>query len=289
MSDYKICINATCDLPESYIKEHNLGLMKMSCIFEGETYGKEKELEWQYFYEKMKEGSLPTTSQINPSEAREYFEEFLKDTDQILQIAFSSGLSGTYNSLRMAAEELMEERPEVTIRVIDSLGASLGEGLLVHYAVTLKEQGKTLDEVAEWIETHKLNLVHMFTVDDLNHLYRGGRVSKLAATVGTMINLKPILHVDDEGHLIPLSKVRGRKKSLHTLVDCMEERIGSFKDQNIAIFISHGDALEDALLVKAEVEKRFGYTDFLINPIGPVIGTHSGPGTIALFFLGEKR
>ncbi len=157
------------------------------------------------------------------------------------------------------------------------------------YAVEMKKAGKDMEEIAGWLEEHKLNFCHVFTVDDLNHLYRGGRVSKAAAVLGTMINIKPVLHVDNEGHLIPLGKVRGRKKSLIKLVDMMEERIGSFRDRQTKIFISHGDCLEDAEFVKQLVQERFGYQNFLINMIGATIGTHSGPGTVALFFLGDHR
>ena len=207
----------------------------------------------------------------------------------MLHLAFSSGLSGSYNSVRLAAEELKEEYPDRKIIVVDSLCASLGEGLFVYKAVQMKEAGASMEEVAAWLEEHKQNFCHVFTVDDLFHLYRGGRVSKAAAIVGTMINLKPLLHVDDEGHLIPLSKVRGRKKSLATLVSMMEERIGSWKDKNDIIFISHGDCEEDAQYVAKLVREKFGYESFLINTIGATIGTHSGPGTVALFFMGEYR
>ena len=183
----------------------------------------------------------------------------------------------------------LEENKDCKIIVVDTLAASLGEGLLVHKAVELRKAGKSLEETAKWVEENKLHLVHAFTVDDLFHLHRGGRVSKATAIVGSMINIKPILHVDNEGHLIALSKSRGRKKSLHALVDYMEEKIGSYANQNDVIFISHGDCIEDANLVKEEVEKRFGIKKFLINEVGPTIGAHSGPGTVALFFLGESR
>ena len=186
-------------------------------------------------------------------------------------------------------QELMEENPGVRITVIDSLAASLGEGLLVHKAVTMRDQGKSYDEVVNWLEENKLHLVHNFTVDDLFHLHRGGRVSKATAILGTMINIKPILHVDDEGHLIAVGKVRGRKKSLTTLVDNMEKQIGSYRSQNDIVMISHGDCLEDAEYVKKLVEERFGIHEFLIHYVGPTIGAHSGPGTIALFYLGEYR
>ena len=199
------------------------------------------------------------------------------------------GVKASGECVRLAAEELKEEYPDRKILVVDSLCASLGEGLFVYKAVQMKEAGASVDEVAAWLEEHKQNFCHVFTVDDLFHLYRGGRVSKAAAIVGTMINLKPLLHVDDEGHLIPLSKVRGRKKSLATLVSMMEERIGSWKDKNDIIFISHGDCEEDAQYVAKLVREKFGYESFLINTIGATIGTHSGPGTVALFFMGEYR
>ena len=172
---------------------------------------------------------------------------------------------------------------------MDSLAATLGQGLLVYKAVQLKEAGKNLDEIAVWLEENKYHLVHNFTVDDLFHLHRGGRLSKTAAIVGTMINLKPVLHVDDEGHLVMLSKVRGRKKSLIGLVDCMEKQLGDWKDKNDIIFISHGDCPEDAQFVADLIKERFGYENFMIDYIGATIGAHSGPGTVALFYMGDHR
>ena len=172
---------------------------------------------------------------------------------------------------------------------MDSLSATLGQGLLVYKAVQLKEAGKNLDEIAAWLEENKYHLVHNFTVDDLFHLHRGGRLSKTAAIVGTMINLKPVLHVDDEGHLVMLSKVRGRKKSLIGLVDCMEKQLGDWKDKNDIIFISHGDCPDDAQFVADLIKERFGYENFMIDYIGATIGAHSGPGTVALFYMGDYR
>ena len=172
---------------------------------------------------------------------------------------------------------------------MDSLAATLGQGLLVYKAVQLKEAEKNLDEIAAWLEENKYHLVHNFTVDDLFHLHRGGRLSKTAAIVGTMINLKPVLHVDDEGHLAMLSKERGRKKSLIGLVDCMEKQLGDWKDKNDIIFISHGDCPEDAQFVADLIKERFGYENFMIGYIGATIGAHSGPGTVALFYMGDHR
>lgn len=290
MSNYIISTDNTTDLPKEYIKEHPLPLLYMPCILNGETFDANHELPAKDFYQALRDGALPTTTQINPTIAKNAFLELMETHNcDILHLAFSSGLSGTYNSCRLAAEELEEENAPHKVIVIDTLCASMGEGLLVHKALENQKNGMSLEENAKWVEEHKLNLVHVFTVDDLNHLHRGGRVSKTAAVVGTMINLKPILHVDNEGHLIPISKSRGRKKSLIALLDYMEAHMGSYRNENDIVFISHGDALEDAQYVAEEIEKRFGISNFLINHIGPTIGTHSGPGTIALFFLGEER
>lgn len=289
MADYVIVTDNTADLPYSYYKEHGMEYTYLTYTMDGQSYGKNQELEFSDFYARMRNGSMPTTSQVNAEEAKEVFCPILEQGKDILYLAFSSGLSGTYNSVRLAAEELQEEYPERKIVVIDTLSASLGEGLLVDKAVELKEQGLSLEENAAWLEEHKLNLCHVFTVDDLFHLHRGGRVSKVAAVVGTMINLKPVLHVDNEGHLIPLKNVRGRKKSLNGLVSLMEEQIGEWKDKNTKIFISHGDCREDAEYVAKLVKEKFGYETFLINYVGATIGAHSGPGTIALFFWGDHR
>ena len=289
---FKITTDSTADLPVEYLKEHNVGCMPISYIVDGITYGRDKELDWKAFYSMMRnDGKMPTTSQINPAEAKEYFEEFIKTDKEILHLAFSSGLSGTYSNLCIAAEEIMEEHPDCRIIVVDSLCASMGEGLFVHKAVKLRDEGKTIEETADWLRTNVQNFVHVFTVDDLFHLYRGGRVSKTAAVIGTMAGIKPKLHVDSEGHLIVIGKVRGRKKSLNALVDYMDEKMGSYLSENRQdyVFISHGDALEDAEYVRDQIKERFGINNFLINHIGPTVGAHSGPGTIALFFMGESR
>lgn len=289
MMDYLITTDNMTDLPDSYFQEHGLGVMSLTYMIDGKTYSKKNELPYKEFYAKMRAGSMPTTSQVNPDEAKEELRVFLEKTNHLIHIAFSSGLSGSYNSARIAAEELMEENPDVKITVIDSLCASLGEGLLVHKAVMLKEQGMDYDELVNWLENNKLHLVHNFTVDDLFHLYRGGRVSKAAAILGTMVNLKPVLHVDNEGHLIPVAKVRGRKKSIAALVDSMEKQIGSYRGKNDIVFISHGDCLEDAEYLRDMIKEKLGIQEFLINPVGPTIGAHSGPGTLALFYMGDVR
>ena len=286
---YLITTDNMADLPDEYLEEKKLPTMSLTYLMDGKTYTAENSLPYQEFYKKMREGCMPTTSQINPQEAKEKLNKYLEIDKNIIHIAFSGGLSGTCNSVRIAAEELMEERGDCRLTVIDSLSASLGEGLLVHKALEQQSSGMDYEELVQWLEQHKRNVCHNFTVDDLFHLYRGGRVSKTAAVLGTMVNLKPVLHVDNEGRLVPLSKVRGRKKSLNTMIDNMEKQMGSWRDKNDIIFISHGDCYEDAVYVMEQVKKRFGIEKFLISPVGPTIGAHSGPGTLALFFMGDAR
>lgn len=290
MKNFIITTDNNADLPNDYIERSGLPILSLSYMIDGETYDREHELPYDIFYNKMRKGSMPTTSQVNPDMAKEKFKKIIEEQNSdILHIAFSSGLSGSYNSAQIAAKELSEEYPEHKIVIVDSLSASLGQGLLVYKAVELKKQGKTMEEIHNWLEENKLHLCHYFTVDDLNHLYRGGRVSKATAFIGTVINIKPILHVDDNGHLIPIGKVRGRKRSLITLVEHMDTQIGSYKTQNDIIFISHGDCKDDAEYVASLIKEKFGIDSFMINYVGPTIGAHSGPGTIALFFMGEKR
>lgn len=289
---FKITTDSTADLPVEYLSEHEVSCIPISYIVDGVTYGRDRELDWKEFYRMMREdGKMPTTSQINPAEAREYLEKLIQENKEILHIAFSSGLSGTCNNMHMAAEEIMEEHPDVKIIVIDSLCASMGEGLLVHKAVRMRDQGKSMEETAKWLEANKLKVVHVFTVEDLFHLYRGGRVSKAAAIIGTLASIKPKLHVDDEGHLIVIGKIRGRKKSLNALVDYMGEKMGAWAQENKDdyIFISHSDALEEAEYVRDQVREKYGMEHFLISHIGPTIGAHTGSGTVTLFFMGEAR
>ena len=289
MREYVITTDNNADLPESFYKEHGIGCAYFSYTMDNKIYTHENFLSSRELYHKMKEGTFPTTTQINPAGFRSFFEPYLKDGKDILHICFSSGLSGTYNSCCIAAEELREEYPERKIRIVDSLSASLGQGMLVHYVQKQKEDGKDLETVAEWAEAHKTHIVHLFTVDDLEHLYRGGRVSRTAAVLGGMLNIKPVLHVDNEGKLIPLEKVRGRKKSMLELVSLMDKKIGSYRESCDTVFISHGDCLEDAEFLSAKVKERYAVKTEIINEIGPVIGAHSGQGTLAVFFLGDER
>ena len=289
MENYIIVTDSTCDLPIEYTQANNVKILWLSCILDGETYGADKYLEPSVLYEKIRKGAMPSTSQVNPDEAKKVFDELLKEYSAILYIGFSSGLSGTYQSAVIAKNEILDENPDAKIYTIDSLCASLGEGLLVNKAVENKNNGMSIEDNYKSIENQKLNLCHLFTVDDLFHLQRGGRVSKTTAIVGTVVGIKPLLHVDNEGKLVSVGKCRGRKKSLTWLVDTMESKMGSFKDKNKCVFISHGDCYEEAAFVADEIKNRFGIEDILINYCGAVIGSHSGPGTMAVFFFADER
>lgn len=289
MREYVITTDNNSDLPEEYMEEHGIGCMYLSYAMDGKNYKHGSFLPVHEFYDAMRNGSMPTTSQVNPQDARAVFEPYLKEGKDILHIAFSSGLSGTYNSSRIAAEELIEEYPDRKIIVVDSLAASLGQGLLVYLAAEKKEQGEDLETVAKWTEENKLHMVHLFTVDDLNHLYRGGRASKTTAVVGSLLNIKPVLHVDNEGKLIAIGKVRGRKKALQELVKLMDEKIGSYHDKCHTIFISHGDCESDAQYLAEKVKEKYQINTIIMNQVCATIGAHSGPGTMALFFVGDER
>ena len=289
MSKFIITTDTTSDLPKEYLEQHHIKLLPLYYNFNGSVYGGKEDLDPKVFYDMMRGGAMPITMAANPETARELFTGFLEEGYDILHIAFSSALSGSCSVAATAARELCEERPEAKITVVDSLSASLGEGLLVYKAVTMKENGKSMEEIVDWLEENKLNLCHIFTVDDLHHLHRGGRVSKTTAIIGTLINVKPVLHVDNDGRLVPLNNVRGRKKALLALVDQMQSRINGFEAQNDTICISHGDCLEDAEFVADQVKERFGIQNILINYVNATIGSHSGPGTVALFFMGNPR
>ncbi len=288
MSKFIITSDINCDLPKDILEKFDIRVMMLHYVLEGIEYsGVDERITPSEFYDKMRKGSMPKTMQVNPQQAKEVFEGCIKEGYDILHIGFSSALSGSLGSAVFAANELKETYPDTKIIVIDSLCASLGQGLLVYKAALLREAGKTLEETAQWTEEHKLQLCHYFTVDDLNHLARGGRLTKSAAVFGTILNVKPILHVDNLGRLVPIGKTRGRKHALNELVDNMKSHIGD--TQNEIIFISHGDCLADAQYVADEIKKQFGIDNFLIDYVGPTIGAHSGPGTVALFFMGTER
>ena len=285
MNEFVIVSDSTVDLPKEYLQSKQVPIISLSYIMDGVTYEEMDGLSHKEFFEKLRAGSLPTTSQINPEQAREALELFAKEGKDILYIGFSSGLSGSYNSVRMAAEDLKEEYPDII--TIDSLCACMGEGLLLYKALELKEHGMSMEEIAKWVEANKLHICHNVTVDDLNHLHRGGRISKTTAVVGSMIKIKPIIHMSDEGKLVVIGKERGRKKSLVSIVDRMEKQMQGY--DNDIVMITHGDCIEDAEFVKKQVEERFGIHNVMINGIGSVIGSHTGAGVVAVFFMGDKR
>lgn len=288
---FAIVTDSSSNLPEDIIDQYDLAVLPLTFMVDGEEYRsylKGEKTDLSQFYTMMREGKVITTSLPNLKESRETIEALLREGHDVLYLGFSSGLSGTYQAIELLLTELGGLYPDRTVASVDTLAASLGEGLLVYYAAKMREEGKSLEEVRDWVEDNKLHLAHWFTVDDLMFLFRGGRVSRTSAWAGTLLNIKPVMHVDDEGHLIPLEKVRGRKKSLKALVDHMEQTATApVADQTV--FITHGDCLEDAEYVADLVRERFGVSDILINWVDPVIGAHSGPGTMALFFLASER
>lgn len=287
MRDYVITVNSTVDLPKNWLEERNVPVIPLKYTIDNETYTDMEGLSAKEFFAKLREGKMAVTSQINPEEARAQLEPFLKEGKDILHLGFSSGLSGTYNSMRIAGEELQEEYPEAKIIIIDTLCACLGEGLLLYKTLQQKAAGKMIEETAQWVEENKLHICHNVTVNDLFHLHRGGRISKTSAVLGSVVQIKPIIHMDENGKLQVVGKERGRKKSLNKIVNMAEEQIKGW-DNDIAM-ITHGDCLEDAEYVAKLVRERLGIENILINNIGTVIGSHTGPGVVAVFVMGNKR
>ncbi len=287
MRDYVITVNSTVDLPKEWLEERDVPVVPLRYTMDGQTYEDMSGLTAKEFFAKLREGKMSVTSQVNPEEAKAALEPFLKEGKDVLHLAFSSGLSGTCNSMKIAGEELREEYPEAKVIVIDTLCACLGEGLLLYKALQQKAAGKTIEETAAWVEENKLHICHDVTVDDLNHLHRGGRISKATAVVGTMVKIKPIIHMDNEGKLQVIGKERGRKKSLNKIVDMAVEQSKGW--DNDIIMITHGDCIEDAEYVASLVREKMGIDNILINNIGTVIGSHTGPGVVAVFCMGNKR
>ncbi len=290
MGEYVILTDSSADLSAELVAELGVEVLPLSFTMEDKTYYNwpdNRDIDPGDFYARLRGGAMATTSAVNVADYTETIEPMLKAGKDVLVLAFSSGLSATCHSAQIAAEELMEQYPDRKVYVVDTLCASLGQGLLVWYAAQQKKQGKSIEEVRDWTEAHKLNLCHWFTVDDLHFLKRGGRISAATAVLGTMLSIKPVMHVDNEGHLIKVGTARGRNASLKALVDHMAETAQNPGEQ--VVFISHGDCLADAQKVADDVKARFGVKTVVVNYVGPVIGAHSGPGTVALFFLGSVR
>lgn len=290
MSEYVILTDSSCDLTAQMADELGLLVLPLSVNINGREYLNyldEREIASGDFYGMLREGHMGKTAAANPEQFIAFMEPVLKEGKDLLYLAFSSGLSGTYHAGTLAAAELEERYPGRRVCCVDTLCASMGQGLLVYHAAMRRKEGKTLEEVRDYVLKTRLQLCHWFTVDDLNHLKRGGRLSSGAAMIGTLLNIKPVLHVDDEGHLINMEKVRGRRAAIQRLADHLRDTAFDPADQTI--FISHGDCLADAEHLAALLKEQFGIRNVHINAIGPVIGAHSGPGTLALFFLGSRR
>ncbi len=287
MSNFKILTDSCCDFAAHQYTELGLEKVTLSMEFRGTVSQDRNDDSLKEIYDAMRAGEAPKTSAVNPSQWGEAMKLMLEQGQDILVLAFSSGLSTTYQSAVIAAGEMMEKFPDRKVIVVDTLCASMGQGLLVWYACKKRDEGLSLEETAAWVEENKLHLCHWFTVDDLMHLKRGGRVSAATALVGTMLQIKPLLHVDDEGHLIKVSTARGRKAAIRGLAKKALELGGGY--DNSTMFISHGDCIEDAKYLEEILKTECGVKEVITNYVGAVIGSHSGPGTLALFFLGKNR
>lgn len=290
MNPYRIFTDTTNDLPAKLIEELEITVVPMAFTFDGKTYIEAKDetsKEFAEFYKGLRLGKDVSTSQITPNRFIQEFEPCLRDGCDILYIGFSSGLSGTLNASRVAASQLKEKYPEREIMCVDSLCASLGLGMLVYMAANRKSKGYNISEVAAYADDIKGSICHLFTVDDLNHLKKGGRISATTAFIGGMLGIKPILHVDDAGKLINIGKARGRKQAIDELIGLMEQNGTVLSGQTV--FIGHSDCLKDAEYAKEEISRRFSPRNIIIGWIDPVISCHSGIGTLAIFFTGSKR
>lgn len=284
---YQIITDSCCDFREEMYRE--LGLLERPLLlnFRGQTRLDRSDDSLKELYAALRAGEPASTSAVNPQGWEETMRPALEEGKDVLVLAFSSGLSTTYQSAMIAAQELAPEFPDRKIMVSDTLSASLGQGLLVWYACKKRDSGMSLEELFQWVEENKFHLCHWFTVDDLMYLKRGGRIGAATAVVGTILGVKPVLHMDDEGHLVNVSKARGRKASIAALAQKMGE-LGEGYD-NSTVFICHGDCLEDAKYLESIVREKYGVKEVYIGYTGAVIGSHSGPGTLSLFFMGEHR
>ena len=293
MSDFILSCCSTADMPKSFFEERNVAYVCFHFNMDGKDYPDDlgESMPFPEFYKRIEEGAQPTTSQVNVDEFTNFFEPFLKEGKDILHVSLSSGLSGSYNSASIAARDLMEKYPERTIKVVDSLGASSGFGVLMTYLADLKDEGKSLTEVYDWAEKNKLRVHHWFFSTDLTSYKRGGRISATSAMVGTLLGICPLLNMDNEGHLIPRKKIRTKKKVIEELVNMMKEHVEDGPDYKGYCYISNSACEEDAEKVRDLVEAYCPNLKgkVLINSIGTVIGSHTGPGTVALFFLGDER
>ena len=287
MANYQIITDSACDLPKAMLQQLNVSSFPLTVLFRGENLQDSVDEGLQEIYAGLRNGEATSTSAINPDGWASIIEPVLARGEDALVLAFSSGLSTTYQSAVIAADDLREKYPERKILVVDTLCAALGQGLLVWYTCKQRDAGMELEQLAAWVEGNKLSVCHWVTVNDLMHLKRGGRINATTAVVGTMLQIKPIIHVNDEGKLISVGKARGRKAALQVLVDKMKELGEGF--DNHTVFITHGDCLEDGMMLKEMVLQQTEAKEVFVGNLGAVIGSHAGPGTLALFFLGKHR
>lgn len=288
MNEYKIVTDSGCDILPDVLKEWGVPFENLNVKFESDTAESTNDaLDPKVFYDRMRAGEIAKTSAINVAQFSMLFKKELDAGYDILYLGFSSGISNTFNAARIAAEQIREEYPERKIIVVDSLCASAGQGLLLYLGLQKQKEGFSIEENAEYLENNKLNLVHWFTVDDLVYLKRGGRISPTLAFVGGALGIKPVMHVDNDGHLVNVSKVRGRKAAIKALADKYNDT--ALDHKNGTVFISHGDCIDDANLLADMIKAKAGHAVDIITYVGPVIGAHSGPGTLALFFVGKER
>ena len=284
----KILTDSCCDLPQDIIKEYSIDVLPISVIKDDKEYMDKVDIQPEQVYQGMKRGEVYKTAQISPNAFKEQFTKYAEEKQSALYVAFSSGLSGTYQTSIFVRDEVKEEYPDLDIYIVDTKAATVGFGLIVYRAAQLAKEGKSKEEIIELCNYYVNNLVSIFTVDDLEYLYRGGRVTKSQAVIGGLLNVKPILHVDEEGKLAPLEKVRGRSRVLKRMLEMMEEKHDANSNEGKYVTISHGDDLETANKLKTMIEEKFGKKTFIINMIGAAVGSHSGPGTIAFFFVGNR-
>lgn len=285
----KIITDSSCDLPREYVDDNNIEVISLVLNLNGQIIKDDlgKTLSYKDFYQKMRDGATPTTSQVNAHEFEEAFIKHIKNGDSIIYISISASLSGTFNSANIAKNNLLEEYPEAKIELVDSLSASIGQGLLVLKACEMRDNGASIEEIVEWIEENKRKVIHSILIDDLNHLKRGGRISGATATIGGLLNIKPSAYLDDEGKLAQGEKIKGKKKALRFLANEVKER--AIDSENEVLYICHGDCQEEAESLRDIIEQEVKFKNVIINYVGNVIGAHTGPGALAVIFLGKNR
>lgn len=285
----KIITDSSCDLPREYVDDNNIEVISLVLNLNGQIIKDDlgKTLSYKDFYQKMRDGATPTTSQVNAHEFEEAFSKHIKNGDSIIYISISASLSGTFNSANIAKNNLLEEYPEAKIELVDSLSASIGQGLLVLKACEMRDNGASIEEIVEWIEENKRKVIHSILIDDLNHLKRGGRISGATATIGGLLNIKPSAYLDDEGKLAQGEKIKGKKKALRFLANEVKER--AIDSENEVLYICHGDCQEEAESLRDIIEEEVKFKNVIINYVGNVIGAHTGPGALAVIFLGKNR